>query len=76
MSIRICKICIRSSKGQYGSNCITYWSGLLEILEKHNKEPYVFFIEGQYGSTCIVPDSNFSKDASNRNETRAFDEYL
>ena len=54
---------------------------LLRILEKYNNKPYVFFIKvdqiflkGQYGSTCIVPDSSFSKDASDRNKARAFDE--
>ena len=53
---------------------------VLEMLEKYTKAPYVFFIKvnqiflkGQYASTCIVSDSSFSKDAWNRNETRAFD---
>ena len=53
---------------------------VLEMLEKYEKEPYVFFIKvnqifrkGQYGSTRIIPDSSFSKNASNRNKTRVFD---
>ena len=50
------------------------------MLEKYEKEPYVFFIKvnkifrkGQYGSTRIIPESSFSKNSSNRNKTRVFD---
>ena len=53
---------------------------VLEMLEKYEKEPYVFFIKvnkifrkGQYGSTRIIPESSFSKNSSNRNKTRVFD---
>ena len=53
---------------------------LLEILGKYINKPDVFFIKvdqiflkGQYGSTYIVPDSNFSKDAWNRNKIQAVD---
>ena len=63
-----------------GQTALPLGQNLLEILEKYSNEPHVFFIKideiflkGQYGSTCIVPDSSFSKDAPNRNKTRAFD---
>ena len=63
-----------------GKTVLPLGQNLLEMLEKYSNEPYVFFIKvdqiflkGQYGSTHIVPDSNFSKDAWNRNKTQAFD---
>ena len=63
-----------------GQTVLPLGQNFLEILEKYNNEPYVFFIKvdqfflkGQYGSTCIVPDSSFSKDTSKRHKTRAFD---
>ena len=47
--------------------------GVLEMLEKYKKEPYVFFIKviqiflkGQHESTRIAPDLSFSKAAWNR----------
>ena len=59
-----------------GQTVLPLGQNLLEILEKYNNKPYVFFIkvdqiflQGQYRSTRIVPDSSFSKDASNRNKT-------
>ena len=64
-----------------GQTLLALCQNLLEILEKYNNEPYVFFInvdqvfqKGQYGSAHFIPDSNFSKDAWNRNKTQAFDE--
>ena len=64
-----------------GQTVLPLGQNLLEILKKYNNEPYVFFmkvgqifLKVQYGLTCIVPDSNFSKDAWNRNKTQAFDE--
>ena len=52
-----------------GQTVLPLGQNVLEILEKYNNEPYVFFIkvdqiflEGQCGSTCIAPDSSFSKD--------------
>ena len=64
-----------------GQTVLPLGQNLLEILKKFNNKPlYVFFIKvgeiflkGQYESTCIVPDSNFSRDAWNRNKTQAFD---
>ena len=53
-----------------GQAVLALCQNLLEILEKYNNEPYVFFIngdqvfqKGQYGSAHFVPDSDFSKDA-------------
>ena len=53
-----------------GQTVLVLGQNLLEIMEKYNNRPYVFFIKvdkiflkGQYVSTRIVPDSNFSKDA-------------
>ena len=55
-----------------GQTVLVLGQNLLEIMEKYNNGPYVFFIKvdkiflkGQYVSTRIVPDSNFSKDAWN-----------
>ena len=63
-----------------GQTVLPLGQNLLKILKKYNNEPYMFFIKigqifvkGQYGSTHIVRDSNFSKDAWNRNKIRAFD---
>ena len=63
-----------------GQTVLALGQNLLEILEKYNNKPYVFFIKvdqifikGQYGSARFVPDSSFSKDAWNRNKTQAFD---
>ena len=59
-----------------GQTVLPLGQNLLEILEKYNNKPYVFFIKvdqiflkGQHGSIRIVPDSSFSKDASNRKKT-------
>ena len=63
-----------------GQTVLPLGQNLLEILKKYNNEQYMFFIKvgqiflkGQYVSTRIVLNSNFSKDAWNRNKTRAFD---
>ena len=53
-------------------SCIASWSEFARNIEKKiNNKPYVFFIKvdlifpkWQYGSTHIVPDSSFSKNAS------------
>ena len=52
-----------------GQTVLPLGQNLLEISEKYNNEPYMFFIKvdqiflkGHYGSTRIVPDSSFSKD--------------
>ena len=62
-----------------GQTVLLLGQNLLEILEKYNNEPYVFFkkvdqvfLKGQYGPTHTVPDSS-SKDGSSRNKARAFD---
>ena len=53
-----------------GHTALPLGQNLLEILEKYNNEPYVFFVKvdqiflkGHYGSTRIVPGSSFSEDA-------------
>ena len=53
-----------------GQTVLALGQNLLEILEKYNNKPYVFFIKvdqifikGQYGSARFFPDSSFSKDA-------------
>ena len=53
-----------------GQTVLALGQNLLEILEKYNNEPYVFFIkvdriflEGRYGSASFASDLNFSKDA-------------
>ena len=63
-----------------GQTVLPLAQNLLEILEKYNNEPNVLFIKadqiflkGHYGSTHIIPDSNFWKDAWNRNKTQDFD---
>ena len=83
------EICFRSLKGQYikylkrqyVSNYFTSWSDVLEILETTttNHMHSLFykiwsnFSKGQCVLNHIVLDSNFSKDAWNRNKTQGFD---